>query len=460
MLENSKLEQLKYFVRTSSATALASVYKTGLFSPTDVLKTVSQDVSLTSGIFTDTSFKIASVECERSELRYKNSRSMSLLDGIPIAIKDNFHIKGCRTKNGSATSSSVVQTKSSSLCQTLITKGLVPVAKTTMSELAFSGVGINTVFGTPENNFRKNRSYIPGGSSSGSAAAVAHGIVPLAIGSDTSGSARIPASVQGIVGYKPSSGLHEISDICPLSPTLDTAGFFSRNVADCALLHELSLKNKMLYPQSDLENINDIKLVIPDHAVSNILDKQVKEKFQSVVNTLKQAGFNITTEAVKEFDYSTDLFSKFGTLVSYEAYENYGHLLSSSEGHNLQEFTRSRLMKAQKLSFGKKNDLLMLRKELIGSISAKPINEFYIFPTVPVVNVTVKSVLADLDFHERYNKRILENTMIGSFLDMPGISIPSKLGRGQMPFGLLISSTQGQDANLLAVAKVLEGFVS
>lgn len=453
MLGKPKLEQLRYFARTCSANALVSAYRARICSPKEVSRAIQTDFSESIGVFTSTCFDLADEAWAKSDMRHRLKRDLGPLDGVPVVIKDNFHLEGYVTTNGSNAMDSECADISSSLCKKLLQHGMIPMGKSTMSELAFSGVGINTVFGTPKNAYSGTKHYVPGGSSSGSAAAVAQGLVPIAIGTDTSGSVRVPAAVQGVVGFRPSSGIHDISDILPLSSTLDTVGFFSRCVNDCLSIHSLLSGSGATNP--DLQGPESIELLIPDHEVSNTLDPRIKSKFLSLIANLRSRGFNVRIERQPQFDAVSDLFSKYGTLVSYEAYENYGHLLSQNTS-GLQEFTARRLSKAGLLKVSGKDTLLSIRNELIESLSTLPEHQFYMFPTVPVVPVEVKSVLNNMEFYERYNQRILGNTMLGSFLDMPGVSIPIKHSGGGLPFGLMLSSPQNRDNALLKVAKFIE----
>ncbi len=455
MIEMAQLDQLRYFSRTCSANALTSAYRAGICSPKEVRQAILPDFNTSAGVFASTCYDLADKAWVQSDLRHRLKRDLGPLDGIPVVIKDNFHIEGYTTSSGSLAIDSKRQPSSSGFCKKLLEHGLIPMAKSTMSELAFSGVGINTVFGTPE-TVSAGKRHIPGGSSSGSAAAVSSGLVPIAIGTDTSGSVRIPAAVQGIVGFRPSFGVHDISDIQPLSRTLDTVGFFSRDVNDSVTIHTLLSSVEREFCEQLKPSA--IELIVPDHDVSNALDPKIKSKFSALVSGLSKIGFRIKVECVPEFDAVSELFSKYGTLVSHEAYENYGHLLEQSHD-NLQPFTRRRLSKASLLKASTKDILLSSRRELIESLSELPRHQFFIFPTIPVEPVELTRVLKDMDFHESYNRQILANTMLGSYLDMPGISIPIKKNNGAQPFGLLLSSAQNRDLPLLKVAKLIESFV-
>ena len=148
-----------------------------------------------------------------------------------MAWKDLFDVAGTPTTAGSATRADApAATTDAAIVRTLTEAGMVCLGKTNLSEFAFSGLGINRWFGTPANPLDPAR--LPGGSSSGSAVAVALGLTPLAIGTDTSGSVRVPAAFCGLVGFKASTGRYDTSGMIPLAPTLDSVGVLARQVAD------------------------------------------------------------------------------------------------------------------------------------------------------------------------------------------------------------------------------------
>ena len=159
--------------------------------------------------------------------------SLGAIDGAIVTIKDLFDVAGEPTRAGSKILADAPPAKADApVVRRLRAAGAVIVAKTTMSEFAFSGVGMNPHFGTPGNP--ADRARVPGGSSSGAAVAAADGMCEIAIGTDTGGSTRIPAALCGVVGYKPSKWRVPTDGAFPLSYTLDSIGPLARTVADCA----------------------------------------------------------------------------------------------------------------------------------------------------------------------------------------------------------------------------------
>jgi aspartyl-tRNA(Asn)/glutamyl-tRNA(Gln) amidotransferase subunit A len=177
----------------------------------------------------------ARAAADAADARARAGRSLGPLDGAIVSIKDLYDVAGEVTRAGSRAlvAEGLVARSDAPIVQRLRAAGAVIVAKTNMSEFAFSGVGANPHFGTPGNPF--DRSRVPGGSTSGGGVAVADGMCEIAIGTDTGGSTRIPAALCGIVGWKPSKRRVPPDGAFPLSFTLDSIGPMARTVADCAM---------------------------------------------------------------------------------------------------------------------------------------------------------------------------------------------------------------------------------
>lgn len=158
------------------------------------------------------------------------------LHGLPIAVKDLAHWRDRPCGGGSKTLDGKISTEDATIITRLLQAGMVIVGKTQMVEFAFGGWGTNPILGTPHNPWDMTTHRIPGGSSSGSGVAVGAGLVPAAMGSDTGGSIRLPAALNGVVGLKPTYGRISLSGCLPLSPTLDSNGPLTRTVEDAALL--------------------------------------------------------------------------------------------------------------------------------------------------------------------------------------------------------------------------------
>ena len=174
---------------------------------------------------------------DRVDAQRRDGARLPALAGIPISVKDLFDEAGVTTLAGSTVLvGTPTATRNSTVVERLKKAGAVIIGRTNLVEFAYSGIGLNPHYGTPKNAFDRTTGRIPGGSSSGAAISVTDGMAAGAIGSDTGGSIRIPAALNGLVGFKPTARRVPLDGVVPLSFTLDSAGPIAKTVADCALL--------------------------------------------------------------------------------------------------------------------------------------------------------------------------------------------------------------------------------
>ncbi|MBK0090248.1 amidase [Erwinia sp. S59] len=179
----------------------------------------------------------ARAAAEQSDKRRQRGEAWGPLDGVPVLIKDNIEVRGWPTSAGSVMLRGVIADNDAPLVTTLRHQGAILIGKTAMHELAAGITGASSLSGFTHNAWQQGRS--PGGSSSGSAVAVAAGYVPLAIGSDTAGSVRIPAAFNGLLGLRMTRGALSTAGIVPLSPTQDIPGPLVRSTADLRIASEI-----------------------------------------------------------------------------------------------------------------------------------------------------------------------------------------------------------------------------
>src|SRR3954462_1697915 len=198
----------------------------------------------------------------------KARKARGPLHGIPIALKDLIDVAGKRTTGGSMFWRERVSPVTATIAQKLTDAGMITLGKTHMVEFAFGAWGTNQTMGTPWNPWDKAMARSPGGSSSGSGVAVAAALAPAALGSDTGGSVRIPASLCGIVGLKTTVGRVSNYGTLRLSETLDTLGPMTRDVEDAALLfnamHGFDPKDSTTLPHAQVDAVRELKNGIKD----------------------------------------------------------------------------------------------------------------------------------------------------------------------------------------------------
>lgn len=235
-----------------------------------------------------------------------NPNKNSLLNGIPYALKDNFSTKDILTTGSSNILKDYIPIYNSTVYQKLIDAGCVLVGKTTLDELAMGGTGTTCHTGVVRNIWDKKR--MVGGSSSGSANAVASGIVPFAIGSDTGDSVRKPASYVGIVGFKPTYGRISRYGLFAFASSLDHVGIFARNVKDVAIVTDV-LKGKDTNDMTSLED-NNIKY-------ADNLDNEIKGRklfyIKEVINV--KTNNKETEEIIKKFMDNIDKLRELGFII-------------------------------------------------------------------------------------------------------------------------------------------------
>jgi aspartyl-tRNA(Asn)/glutamyl-tRNA(Gln) amidotransferase subunit A len=202
-----------------------------------IAKITAQEPALQA--FVETYFDDARLAAEGADKAIRAGHAVGPLHGIPIALKDLVELDGRIVTGGSKVWSTRRATRTAALAQRLIQAGMIVIGKTHSVEFALGGWGTNQHMGTPRNPWDLQTHRVPGGSSSGSGVAVAARMVPWAIGTDTGGSVRLPASFCGVTGLKTTIGRISTYGVLPLSPTLDTPGPITRNVEDAALLYQL-----------------------------------------------------------------------------------------------------------------------------------------------------------------------------------------------------------------------------
>jgi len=262
------------------------------------------------------------------------------LHGLPIALKDLFHIRGRATSAGSRSRPHGVADNTATAVQQLIAAGMIALGKTHLVEFAFGGWGCNEPMGAPWNPWDTTTHRVAGGSSSGSAVAVAAALAPAAIGSDTGGSIRIPAALCGLTGFKPTYGLISLAGVFPLATTLDSVGPLARSVDDAALLLKAMAGPdprdvaSLAAPRIDFEavlaaepDVNGLRITaLPIEHFSWPVEPSVLAAREAAIATLGDLGAKID-EARPPFDLG-DVMVRNGRIIATEAYAFHRHYIA------------------------------------------------------------------------------------------------------------------------------------
>jgi aspartyl-tRNA(Asn)/glutamyl-tRNA(Gln) amidotransferase subunit A len=397
-------------------------------------------------------------EAHASSKRVRDGRSLGVLDGIPIAWKDLFDIEGMATTAGSVVLAGNAPAKQdAAIVTTLKNAGMLAIGRTNMSEFAFSGLGINPHYGTPENPSSKDEPRIPGGSSSGAGVAVAAGLVPVAMGTDTGGSVRIPAALNGIVGYKATRGRYAMEGVYPLSTSLDSLGPLCRSVQDAVWID--AAMRGLTASAITRQPLRGVEIVIPGNVVFDGLGSGVAEAFEGGVARLRAAGAHISPIEIPAFDEILALMAKYGALVTAEAFALHRERLAGPEGARMDHRVVMRTRVGEKTSMPDYIAILAARARLIADVERLVGNRLIAFPSVAHVAPPIAALERDDELFIATNGKTLRNTALGNFLDWCGVSIPCGRGEADMPVGFLLSAPANRDEALLAVSLSAEAVI-
>jgi len=376
------------------------------------------------------------------------------LGGLAVSVKDLFDVAGQPTTAGSrvlteAEPAAPAPADSPAVAR-LRQAGAALIGHTNMSEFAFSGVGINPHHGTPLNpvtHALDGQERIPGGSSSGAAVSVSSGAAWAALGSDTGGSIRIPAALQGLVGFKNTARLTPTEGAIPLSTSLDTACAITRSVRDAVLLHEILSARPVSLSGRPLR-ARRLALVKP--LFQDGMDAQVGAAFQRALSRLSAAGVQIEEIALPELQQAPPPRSR-ATLTATEAWAWHRELLGRHEAL-YDPRVAQRIRAGEAVSAADYLELQALRHHLIGAIGARLRGfDAVISPTVPVVAPLLAPLLASDEAFFATNALLLRNTAVVNAIDGCAISLPCQAA-GALPVGLMLWSTALQDESLLDLA--------
>lgn len=372
------------------------------------------------------------------------------LAGCIVSIKDLFDVRGEATMAGAKVlADAAPAAQDAEVVRRLRQAGAVIVGKTNMTEFAFSGLGINPHFGTPLNQWDRGNSRIPGGSSSGAAISITDGMADIAIGTDTGGSCRIPAALNGIVGMKPSAASVPSDGALPLSSSYDVIGPIAGSVERCAQAYAvLSGQAQALKPISPRK----LTLGVIQNYVLQDMDADVAAAHAGALTRLSRAGVELRDVSLPVLDELPALFDG-GGLVAAESYAWHRELMHA-QGDAYDPRVSVRIQRGAAITAADYIQLLQLRKRLVAAWREQ-IGQFdaVVMPTVPLVAPKMQTLETD-DEYGRINLLMLRNPTTINALDGCAVSLPCHLA-GQAPVGLSLACANGKDWDLLSMAQSL-----
>ncbi len=416
-------------------------------------------------LFITITAELARASARQSDARLTASKRLGRLDGIPVAIKDNFFIRGVRCTAGSKILSDFIPEYSAPTVERLEEAGAAIVGTTNLHEFASGVTSVNPYYGAARNPWNTER--ITGGSSGGSAAAVAAGLAFAALGTDTSGSVRIPASLCGVVGLKPTFGLVSTRGTIPLSKSLDHVGVLTRTCLDAAILLDLlagfdeqdpaSVKasRKCNYFQESIKAKNKRqKIGIPRKYFLEGLSDDVRNAFDKVIIELRSLGSELDDIEIPNIDRSAEIWApiRFSEATAYHQ-----SWLESRPG-DYSEDVRRKLERGKEFSaiqyISAKSQASEFRSAMI-----KAFGQFtaIITPTTPIpapkigeTNVSLGTSQTDI------YSALVRQTLPFNVSGLPAVSVPMGLSRDGLPLGLQIVGKPFDEETILGIGSAYE----
>jgi len=387
------------------------------------------------------------------------------LHGLPFAAKDLFDVQGLPTSAGCPLLEHTCAVQHATVIARLEAAGMILLGKTNTVQFAYGGAGVNTQHGTPHNPWHPIH-HLPGGSSSGSAVAVAAGLAPMALGTDTGGSVRIPAALCGLSGLKTTVGRISRAGVYPLSWSLDSVGPLCRNVRDTALIfdalngEDAADASTHGHPLQTLSGaldapLGDLRFAVAESVFWDEVNDEVAGAARAGAAQIAALGGQLQSRAFPQAQRALELNPR-GLVIAAEAYTLNRELIDEHFAA-LDPIVAQRMVKGRDVTAGEYlqgihawNDL---RAETMAALADIDI---LICPTTMEAARPLATVEHDMQAYSDLNLRYLRNTAIGNILNLCALSIPCGLNRAGLPIGLMLYAKPFDERTLLRAGHALQ----
>ena len=449
-----------------SITELSAMLRSGETTPTKLTEHLLARIEQLNGplkAFNLVTADRAMAEAQAAEALLASGRDLGPLHGIPYAVKDLYDIVGLPTTAGSRTLDTAPKTEESEVTRRLAAAGMVVLGKTITVEFAKGIVGINNIQGTPHNPWHEEH-CVPGGSSAGSAVAVASGMAPMGLGTDTAGSVRAPSGLSGTVGLKSTVGRVSRFGVFPLSWTFDSIGPLTRTVEDAALVYQI-LQGEDARDESTIgcrpddvllslkSGMKGIRVGIPRDAFFDDVDPEISRAVERAIDVFRDLGAIVAEFSYPEAAASTKMGMVINgveaAIIHEERLNTQADLMDPVVGPrmlNERDFLATDYIKNL-------NELKALRASQVDTLRDIDV---VLSPTTPIPALPVSTVDQSLETYLAYAGQYLANTNIGNRLGLCGLSVPCGFTSNGLPIGLLINGKPFAEAMVLRAGYAFE----
>ena len=391
----------------------------------------------------------------------KGYRDRGPLHGIPISLKDNIYTEGIRTTAGSKILKDFIPQHDAKVVAQLKEAGAVILGKTNMHEFAYGITSVNPHYGAVHNPWDLDR--ISGGSSGGSAAAVAAALCYGSIGTDTGGSIRVPASLCGIVGLKPTWGRISCEGVVPLSPSLDCTGPLARTVQDVATItsaiyFRVGREPNLARPAFLRANPRKLCLGIPRQLFFDALSTDVRKAFDAALRDLGKIGMTTTDISIPLLDEVEDAGNHIAWVDANLFHTQQGYFPARAADYG--DDVRSRLEMGTKVTAVDYLRALEIQKEFVLQVHlvlAESDADAIVVPTTPIAAPLVNEEKCRIGAHDYPTRALLlRHNRPANLGGLPAVSLPCGFTSSGLPMGLQIMGGVSSEPILLRMAKAFE----
>lgn len=421
----------------------------------DHLETILARLAARAGderVFTKLYAEAARAAADASDARKRAGVKLGPLDGTIFSMKDLFDVAGEPTTAGSLMLKTAAPAlRDATIVSRLRQAGAVIIGKTNMTEFAFTAIGDNQHYGTPGNAMDARR--IPGGSSSGAGVSVGEGTCDIAIGSDTGGSVRIPASLNGVVGFKPTARRVPLTGAYPLSATLDSIGPLALSVAACALA-DAAMSGENLPPLHLSLPLAGLRVGIPRGLLFEDTESEISAAFDRGLANIEQTGARLTDLSIEDLLADLRAATRRGSIAAMEGAEIHADWLATRASAPVDPWVSGPLSRAAAIPAPVYIRAMRRRVTLCAAMDERLASvDVLALPTTPVTAPTIVS-MADADLRERTEGLLLRNTQVANQFDLCAISLP--MPGMTLQAGLMLVARNGHDQHLLRIAAEVE----